>query len=114
MDKSKKNLYEGMYIFSAVLSEDARQRAIDRATGAIANQGGEVHKVHDQGRKKLAYEIDGHRDGVYALVYFSIAPEALLEMKEDYKLHEDIIRYMILRTDKVKETLEFKSLVEQQ
>lgn len=57
----KKNvqLYEGMYILSATLSEEARQKALDKIISGITSQGGEVHKIHEQGKKKLAYEIRG-------------------------------------------------------
>ena len=51
--KEKHQLYEGMYILNATLSEDARKKALDRITSSISERGGEVHKVHDEGKKKL-------------------------------------------------------------
>ncbi len=113
MEKETNNLYEGMFILSAVLSDDARQKALERITAEITNHGGEVRKIHDQERRKLAYEIDGHRDGFYYLIYFAVPPEAITELWKEYHLHEDLIRFMTLRTETVRETLEFKSLVEQ-
>ncbi len=112
MKKETKNLYEGMYIFSASLSDDALGKALERITSSIEQHGGEIHKVHEQGRKKLAYQIDGHKQGVYCLLYFSIAPSAILEMWKEYQLNEDLIRFMTLRTDEVKEKIEFKALAE--
>ena len=57
----RKELYEGMYILSATLSDDSRKKAFDKITDGISQKGGEIHKIHEQGRRKLAYEIDGKR-----------------------------------------------------
>ena len=109
-----KNLYEGMYIISATLSDDARNKAFDKIQNGITSRGGEILKVHTQGRKRLAYEIDGHREGHYFIVYFNVRPEAIEELWQEYHLHEDLIRFITLRTEAVKEKIEFKTLIEQE
>lgn len=110
--KEKNQLYEGMYILNATLSEEARKKAIERITSGITGRGGEVRKVHDQGRKKLAYEIRGAREGHYFLLYFSAPTSKLAELWREYHLNEDLLRFMTLNTEEVKETLEFKKLPE--
>ena len=62
MSQTRQNLYEGMYVISAKLSDDARHKALDKILAGIKKQGGEVKKIHEQGRKRLAYEINGHRE----------------------------------------------------
>ncbi len=114
MGENQQNLYEGMYIISATLSEDARNKALERVQNEITSRGGEIHKVHDQGKKRMAYEIDGHREGHYFIIYFSVAPAAISELWNEYHLHEDLIRFITLRTDKVLEKIEFKALAESQ
>lgn len=114
MSQHKQNLYEGMYIISSKLSDDARQKALDRIQAGIKNRGGEIKKVHDQGRKRLAFEINGNREGYYFLIYFTALPNTIEELWQEYHLNEDLIRFMTLRTDKVMEKIEFKPLVEQQ
>ncbi len=112
MKDSKQNLYEGMYIISATLSDDARQKALDRITNEITERGGEIVKIHDQGRKRLAYEISGHREGHYYVIYFNVDPGIISELWYEYHLNEDLIRFITLRTDKVLEKIEFKALGE--
>lgn len=114
MTQEKQNLYEGMYIISATLSDDARHKALDKIQKGITERGGEILKIHDQGRRRLAYQIDGHREGHYFLLYFNVIPSAILEMWQEYHLNEDLVRFMTLRTDKVMEKIEFKVLEEQQ
>src|SRR5690242_18958251 len=101
MRKERKALYEGMYIISATLSVDSRKKAFEKITDGIASQGGSVLQVHEQGRRKLAYAIDGKREGYYYLVYFEAPTAAIGELWKDYPLHEDLIRFMTLRTEKV-------------
>ena len=103
-------LYEGMYILSAQLSDDAKQKALDRISQGITSRGGEVHKVFDQGRKKLAYEIRGKREGHYYLIYFSVPSAEISEMWKEYHLNEDLIRFLTLQTEEVPEKIEFKQL----
>lgn len=114
MDQKRQNLYEGMYVISASLSEDARHKALERIQNGIINRGGEIKKTHEQGRRRLAYDIDGHREGYYYLIYFTAPSEAISELWQEYHLNEDLIRFITLRTEKVLEKIEFKSLVEQQ
>ena len=110
--KERSQLYEGMYILNATLSEDARAKALERITSEITSRGGEIHKVHDQGRKKLAYEIRGSREGYYFLLYFSAPSTALAELWREYHLNEDLLRFLTLRAEEVKEVLEYKKLPE--
>ena len=114
MSEQKQNLYEGMYVISATLSDDARQKALDKIRGGITNRGGEIKKIHEQGRRRLAYQIDGHREGYYYLIYFTAPTSAISELWQEYHLNEDLIRFITLRTEKVMEKIEFKPLVEQQ
>ncbi len=106
----RKQLYEGMYILSATLSDDARQKALDKITSGITDRGGEIHKIHDQGRKKMAYEIDGKREGHYFLIYFTSPANVLNDLWRDYHLNEDLIRFVTMTADQVMEKVEFKPL----
>lgn len=112
MKNQQKRLYEGMYILSASLSEEAMKKALGRITGLIEEHGGEVQKIHDQGRKKLAYEINGHKQGYYFVIYFSVIPSAISEMWKEYHLNEDLIRFITLQAEKVEEKIEFQPLPE--
>jgi small subunit ribosomal protein S6 len=114
MSQHGQNLYEGMYVISATLSDDARHKALERIQAGITSRGGEIKKIHEQGRRRLAYEINGHREGYYYIIYFTVQPAAISELWQEYHLNEDLIRFMTLRTDKVMEKIEFKTLVEQQ
>ena len=48
MKQNNPNLYEGMYIFSAQLTDDARNKAFDKVKDGISSRGGEIQKIHEQ------------------------------------------------------------------
>jgi len=110
MKKERTALYEGMYILSATLSDDSRKKAFDKILNGVTEKGGKVEKVHEMGRKKLAYEIGGKREGFYYVLFFTAPTSIIQELWKEYHLHEDLIRFHQLRVEKVQETLEFPPL----
>lgn len=114
MSQQKENLYEGMYVISATLSDDARNKALQKIQTGITQRDGEIVKIHDQGRRRLAYQIDGHREGHYYIVYFKLRTSGIAELWQEYHLNEDLIRFITLRTEKVMDKIEFKPLEDQQ
>lgn len=110
MRKERLALYEGMYILSATLSDDSRKKAFDKILSGITEKAGKIEKIHEQGRKKLAYEIDKKREGYYYIVFFTAPTSIINELWKEYHLHEDLIRFLTLRAETVQETLEFKPL----
>lgn len=110
MADKQQHLYEGMFIISAKLSDDARQKALSRVEKEITGRGGEIVKIHEQGRRRLTYEIKNQREGYYYVIYFNAPASAISELWKEYALHEDLIRYMTLRAEKVMDKIEFKPL----
>ncbi len=108
----EQQLYEGMYIFNATLSEEGRQKLLDKVLAGIVSKGGEVHKIFDQGRKRLAYDIKKKKDGYYFLLFFSAPPQMVRTLWGEYRLNEDILRFMTLQATEVPEKIEFKPLSE--
>lgn len=108
MAKERQGLYEGMYILNATLSDESRKKALERITDGITSKGGEIHKVHDWGRKKLAYAIDKKREGHYFVLFFSLPTRGIAALWKEYQLHEDLVRFSTMRVEKVQETLDFK------
>lgn len=110
MGKERTGLYEGMYILSATLSDESRKKAFDKILDGITQKGGKVEKIHDQGRRRLCYEIKGKREGHYYVVYFTAPTNSIIELWKDYHLHEDLIRFVTMRVENVLESLEFKPI----
>jgi small subunit ribosomal protein S6 len=88
--------YEVMYIIRTDIEQDAVQAAIEKFQGII-NNGGEITKHEVMGKRRLAYEINKFRDGIYVLVQFNATPEVVAELDRVMKISDEVIRYMIVK-----------------
>lgn len=112
MHKEQENLYEGMYVIAANVSDEMRKSVIEKIKAGIEENGGEIVKEHDMGRRRLAYEIDRHKEGYYLLLYFKAVPSIISNLWKEYHITENLLRYMTLKADEVLESLEFKEYQE--
>lgn len=88
--------YELMYIIRPDLEQEAVQAAVEKFQGIIQN-GGEITKHDVMGKRRLAYEINKIRDGVYVLVNFTATPEVVAELERILKISDEVIRYLITK-----------------
>lgn len=98
--------YEMMVVVTPTVSEEGLPAVVERISGYVATQGGEVASaIHENpwGRRRLAYQIQDHRDAFYVLYRFTAAPDALLEIEREMKLDEQVIRYLVVRYDELTE-----------
>ena len=93
------NKYEVMYIVTPELEDEAIKAIIEKFSGIIAANGGEVENVDEWGLKKLAYPIDYKTEGYYVLVHFAAAPELPRELERNFKNDESVLRYMVTRME---------------
>ncbi len=88
--------YEVMYIVRTDLEDQAVQAVVEKFQGII-NNGGEITKHNVMGKRRLAYEINKYRDGIYVLVNFTATPEVIKELDRVMRISDEVIRYMILQ-----------------
>ena len=91
------NKYEAMYIVTPEMEDEAIKGVIEKFSGIITANGGEIEKTDEWGRKKLAYAIDYKTEGYYVLVNFAAAPELPRELERNFRNDESILRYMVVR-----------------
>lgn len=91
------NKYEAMYIVTPEMEDEAIKGVIEKFSGIITTNGGEIEKTDEWGRKKLAYPIDYKTEGYYVLVNFAAAPELPRELERNFRNDESILRYMVVR-----------------
>jgi len=91
--------YESMYILRPDLDEEAVKSTVERFASLVSEQGGQVTKAEPWGKRRLAYLIDGFKEGYYVLMNFSANASVPAELERVYKITDTIIRYMIIRED---------------
>ncbi len=93
-------LYETTVVFDSMLKPDDLKNLRDRLTNFISNNGGEIIKVEEWGKRRLAYEIKKKQYGFYVYTRFSASPAFLHLLEKEYRLNESILRYLTVKLDK--------------
>jgi small subunit ribosomal protein S6 len=82
-------------------SQDERTVApsLENFLNVIRTSGGSVENLDVWGRRRLAYEINKHAEGIYAVLDLNATPEAVAEMDRQLSLNETVLRTKVLRRD---------------
>lgn len=87
--------YECLYVIVPELNEEETKSVIDKFNGIIAANGGNVVKVDEWGKRRLAYPIDYKTEGYYVLAVFESEPTLPAELERNLKNDEKIMRYKV-------------------
>jgi small subunit ribosomal protein S6 len=91
--------YEVMVILDPTLEERTVAPSLDQFLSVVKTDGGTVEKVEVWGRRRMAYEIDKHVEGIYAIVDLQANPGAVQELDRQLNLNESVLRTKVLRPD---------------
>ena len=92
--------YELMLVIRPDAPDDRIAAIVDRATGQITADGGQIIKVAPWGRRRLAYPIDGHREGSNHIVLFEGAAGTIAELERTLMITEEVLRHLVIRQDR--------------
>ena len=96
-------LYESVIIGRQDLTNSQFETLIDEFTSVIKSHDGEIKKTEYWGIRNLAYKINKNRKAHYYMLNISSSPEIISEYERLLGLHEDIIRFLTVKIDKVDE-----------
>ncbi|MEA3314443.1 MAG: 30S ribosomal protein S6 [Campylobacterota bacterium] len=91
--------YETMFIVKATLTDEETQAQIALVKSNIEKNGGEIKAVEDMGTRQLAYEIEKQKRGYYYVIYFTAPSESIKELERNYRVNEDIIRFIFIKSE---------------
>lgn len=92
------NRYELTYIIDTAVEETARKELIEKFSGLIKLNGGEVEKVDETwGKRRLAYPINDKPEGYYVMVTMQAPSELPKEIERNLEINENILRYLIIK-----------------
>lgn len=92
------NKYESIVIISQNVEEEGIKSLISRFTDLI-NTEGKVSDVVEMGKRKLAYEIKKNKEAFYVLFNFEAKPELIAELERNYRITDEIIKFIVVRKD---------------
>ena len=92
--------YELLTVFKPSLDAEELDKAVEKVTEEIKSYQGSVESVDKMGRKKLAYDVQGYRDGYFTNLIISVPAESIVEFKRNLKLNENVLRFMFMEVSK--------------
>jgi small subunit ribosomal protein S6 len=106
MNNERTGLYEGMFLFPQSATANL-QDAIDHLKDILSKVGATIINFRKWDDRRLAYEIDGNKRGVYFLVYFNAPTSSMSELERRCNQSEHLLRMMVTRAEHVPtETIE--------
>jgi small subunit ribosomal protein S6 len=94
-----KRNYELMLVLSPEFDENALESLIDHIKRFLDNAQAEVLNFKGWGLRRMAYMIQGQREGRYYLVHFAGEPENCSELERNLILSEGILRHLLIRAE---------------
>ena len=91
------NQYEVMYVIDAALEDSARNELINRFSELVQKNGGEVERVDEWGKRRLAYAINYKTEGYYVLMYVKAPADLPREIERNLQISEQVLRYLVIR-----------------
>ena len=93
------NQYELALVVSAKVEDDVKTATVEAAKALIARFGGVVTNVEDQGKKRLAYEIQKMKEGHYYFIQFDADATVPAEVEKRVRIMDNVIRFLCVRRD---------------
>ena len=98
--------YELVYVLTPDSTEQQIAEIHEQVASIVARMNGQIDKTDNWGRRRLAYEIGPHKEGVYVLQVIMGSGELMKEIDRRLKVLDQVIRHLVVRVDEEKKVVE--------
>jgi small subunit ribosomal protein S6 len=98
--------YELVYILPPESTEEQVAEIHSQVEAVVSRLNGRIEKTDNWGRRRLAYEIGKHKEGIYVVEVINGADGLMKELDRRLRVLDQVIRHMIVRVDKEMQTIE--------
>ena len=96
---NQQSYYETMYILRPDIAEDEVTNHIDKYNKLLEEFGGTILDSQMRGKRRLAYQIAKHREGIYVQLSHQGDGQHIFKIEKAMRLSEDVIRYMTVKQE---------------
>src|SRR5216110_3166069 len=100
--------YEIMFIVNPNTTDEDIDKINGQIETVITSGGGKIEKIEKMGKRRLAYDIDKHREGFYVLFVIAANGDIIKECERRLRVMDAVIKYITVRTDE--ETRRFEKI----
>lgn len=85
--------------------------SVEKVKKIITSNGGKIEKEEAEGKKRLAYSINGQDFAIFYFFDVALPAEAPSKISSTFNINDEVLRYLLVRTDtrRNKATAEDKS-----
>ncbi len=91
--------YETMYILRPDIAEDEVTNHINKYNKLLEEFGGTILDSQMRGKRRLAYQIAKHREGIYVQLSHQGDGQHIFKIEKAMRLSDDVIRYMTVKQE---------------
>ena len=91
--------YETMYILRPDIAEEEVTNHIEKYNKLLEEFGGKILDSQMRGKRRLAYQIAKHREGIYVQLSHQGDGQHIFKIEKAMRLGEDVIRYMTVKQE---------------
>lgn len=92
-------IYETMYILRPDLSDEMVDQAIRKYQDLLKESGGQDIEIQHRGKRRLAYPIQKHRDGIYVQMNYQGDGTQIAVVERAMRLSDEVIRYLTIKQE---------------
>lgn len=93
------NKYELAVVLNAKVEDEVRTATLEKVQNLVERFGGKITNVDDQGKKRLAYEIQKMKEGFYYFIQFDSDSQCPNEIESRIRIMDNVLRYLCIRQD---------------
>jgi len=93
--------YETMYILRPNLGEEDTEQIVETYRTILTENGAEDLDIQHRGKRRLAYEIDRNREGIYIQMNYRAPGAAIAVMQRAMRLSESVLRFLTIKQEPI-------------
>ena len=98
--------YELVYILPPETTEEQVNELHEQLLAVVSRMHGQIEKTENWGRRRLAYEIGHHKEGVYVLEVINGSGELMKELDRRLRVMDQVVRHLVVRVDHEKKVVD--------
>lgn len=92
--------YEILYIIRPDLNDDEKKELVERFDTILTDNGTTIEESKDWGKRRLAYEINDYKEGIYHLIHATADnSQGIDEFDRLALINRGILRHLITRIE---------------
>ena len=101
------NCYETIIIFNGKYTEAKYKTLVEKYTNElILELKAHITNIEKIGKKKLAYEIKGIKEGWYVIFTYEASKEMIIDLERTMRTDDTVIKFLTMKRDPEEDELE--------